>query len=212
MSEQMCDCCEITAEQLTEHTSPSDRWLAERPVTKAPLPQEMARRIDRYFTWESVETLADFIAAVRNATGGRSISVDDLCHAAEETPHRAMVEGETYHFQCFYDGIALAHLVDKPVKIRTESPTDELVLMQASPDGDISVTPPDAAMSFGVTTVRETLPRESSIQEAIYETICPSVRAFSSRKSYECWAEDIDVATVGMPLAAGVPVAAALTE
>jgi alkylmercury lyase len=212
MSEQTCDCCEITVEQSTEHTSPSDRWLAERPVTKAPLPQEMARRMDRFFDRESVETLADFITAARNATGGGSISVDDLCHAAAETPHRAIVEGETYHFQCFYDGIALAHLVDKPVEIRTESPTDEPVTMQASPDGDISVTPPDAAMSFGVATVQETLLRESSIREAIYEAICPSVKAFSGREPYERWAEEIDAATVGMPLAAGVPVAAALTE
>lgn len=46
----------------------------------------------------------------------------------------------------------------------------------------------------------------------MYAAVCPYVKAFPSRESYERWAESVNGATVGMPLAAGVPFAIVLSN
>lgn len=212
MPNQTCDCCGSTAERVPGDTASADRWLVERPVTNASLPDEMERRIGQFFGRESVDTLGDVATAIREATGGGSLATDDLCHVAAETSHRATTEDETYHFRCFYDGVALAHLADKSVEISTESPTGEPITVQASSDGEIDVSPPGAAMSFGIAASVDTASPNGPIQEEAYEAFCPYVRAFDSREDYEHWAEDIGADTVGMPLVAGVSFAAALTQ
>jgi alkylmercury lyase len=213
MSDQTCDCCgEMTVGQSTEPAPSSDRWLDERPVTDAPLPSDVANTMSQ-FLGESVETLDDFVTAARDATGGGALAVDDLCHTEDETPHRAIAEDETYHFECFYDGVALAHLVNESVEIRTESPAHERIETRASPEGDIDVTPSDAVMSFGIAVGVEPPAADGRpVDEAAVAAMCPYVKAFPTRESYERWAETVDAATVGMPLTAGVPVAAALIE
>lgn len=211
MSDQTCDCCKTTAGQPTKSTLASDRWLDERPVTDAPLPSDVASTMSR-FLGEPVETLDDFVTATRDATDGGALAVDDLCHTEDETPHRAIAEDETYYFECFYDGIALAHLVNESVEIRTESPAHERIEMRASPEGDIDVTPSDAVMSFGIALGVKPPADGRSVDEAAVAAMCPYVKAFPTRESYERWAETVDAAMVGMPLTAGVPVAAALIE
>ena len=211
MSDQACDCCRSTTVRTTEPAS-HDRWLVGRPVRDAPLPQAVGRNVGRLLGEEPVDTLAGFVVAIRDATGGGSLAVDDLCHAATETPHRAAMDGEGYFFQCFYDGVALAHLADESVEIRTESPAGEPVEMRASPDGTVDVTPPDAAVSFGVAADGDAPRSADPTPGEAYGAICPYVKAFPSREAYDRWAESIDVATVGLPLAAGVPIAAALAE
>ena len=212
MSDQTCDCCASAAEPTTERVPSHDRWLVERPVTNAPLPEDVGDRMSRFLGTESVETLAGFVAALTDTIDEGSFAVDDLCHAATETSHRATMSGETYHFRCFYDGVALAHLADEPAKVHTENPAGKPIEMQASPDGDIAVTPPNAAMSFGIADNVDSVAPEGPSPEEAYEAICPYVKAFSTRESYERWAESVDAATVGLPLAAGVPIAAALLE
>lgn len=150
MSDRTCECCGTTAERATGHTASHDHWLVERPVTTAPLLQEVGQRMIQFFGAGSIETLIDVAAAIRDAIGGRSLAIGDLCHVGTETPHCTTMAGETYHFRCFYDGIALAQLADEPVGIRTESLAGERVTVGTAPDGDIDVTPPDAAMSFGI--------------------------------------------------------------
>ena len=212
MSDQTCDCREPAAELTTERASSHDRWLVERPVTNVPLPEDVGDHMGRFLGTEPVETLAGFVAALRDTIDRGSLAVDDLCHAATETPHRATTSGETYHSRCFYDGVALAHLADEPAKIHTENPAGKPIEMQASPDGDITVTPPDAAMSFGIAGDVDSVAPDGPHPEAAYKAICPYVKAFSTRESYERWAEGVDAPTVGMPLAASVPIAAALVE
>ena len=212
MSDQTCDCCELAVELTTERAPSRDRWLVERPVTNAPLPEDVGNRMSRFLGTESIETPTGFVAALRDTIDRGSLAVDDLCHAATETPHRATMGGETYHFRCFYDGVALAHLADEPVRIHTESPAGESIEVQALSDGDIAVTPPDAAMSLGIAGDVDAVAPNVPHPEEAYEAICPYVKAFSTRESYEYWAKSVDAATVGMPLAAGVPIAAALVE
>ena len=163
------------------------------------------------FFGESIEAFDDMISAIRNVVEGEGIAIDGLCHVEAETPHYAKTEDETYYFRCFYDGIALAHLVDEPVEIRTETPTNEPIEMQASPESDIDATPSDAVMSFGVAIDRDVPAGDVPTVQEVYEAICPYVKAFHTRGDYERWAEDVTATTVGIPLESGVPIAAALT-
>lgn len=109
----------------------------------------VADDMSRFFG-QSIEGFDDTISAIRTVVRGDGIAFDELCHVDGETPHHAKTAGETYHFRCFYDGIALAHLVDAPVEIRTETPTNESIEIRASPETTVDVTPSDAVMSFGV--------------------------------------------------------------
>ncbi|RRJ34087.1 organomercurial lyase [Halocatena pleomorpha] len=211
MSDRACDCCESASEQANKRTDSHDRWLSERPVTNARLPPDMARRMKQLLDAESLETLGDFVRKLRDAASG-TITIDDLCHASTETPHRATVGSETYHFLCFYDGVALTYLVDKPVTIQTESPAGKRIEMRATPDGSIEITPADAVMSFGVAADVEIPGPAGPIEEVVYKAVCPYVKAFPSRETYESWAAGVGAATVGMVLPDGVPIAAALVD
>jgi alkylmercury lyase len=211
-----CDCCETTAPSIDSTTD--DRWIAEE-VMNAPLPSGMKEHMSQFFGRE-IKTLDALVWAIREVTDGRddynSLVINDLCHAGVETPHQATTADETYHFRCFYDGVALAHLANESVEIQTESPAGELIEMSVSPNGDIDVTPTDAVMSFGIATDVESSVDDTTtgpaISEIVMRIMCPYVKAFSTRAAYEHWAESVDGATVGMSLAVGISIAAALTS
>lgn len=217
MSELDCDCCGSTAEQHDDRVATADRWLEARPVTDAQLPADVTEAMER-FLGESVETLDDVVAAMREATGGGPLAEEDLCYSDGETPHSATVGEETHYFECFFDGVALAFLADEPVEIKTETPAGEPIELTASPEGEVDSTPSDAVLSFGISRDVAPAPEaeaggehtDRTVDEAAIAAICPAVRAFSTRRSYETWAAAAGYATVGLPLEAGVPVAAAL--
>jgi alkylmercury lyase len=211
------DCFETTVEQTTASATTDDRWLAE-DVMDTPLPIDMSRSMSQFFGRE-IKTLDALAVAIREMADGSDdddpLTSNDLCHAGGETPHRATTADETYHFRCFYDGVALAHLTDEPVEIQTGSPAGELIEMSVSPGGNVDVTPPDAAMSFGIATGEPSVDDTDAgpaIEEIAMRVMCPYVKAFSTRAAYENWAESVDGATVGMSLASGMPIAAALTS
>lgn len=210
MSDQDCNCADLSVDQASKHTANPDGWIEERPAKTAQLPVGVAENTSRFFG-ESIEAFDDVISAIRNVVEGGGIAIDELCHVEGETPHYAKTDTETYYFRCFYDGIALAHLVNEPVEIRTETPTNEPIEMEASPESDIDVTPPDAVMSFGVATDRGVPAGDVPTSQEVYGAICPYVKAFHTRNDYERWAEDVAATTVGIPLESGVPIAAALT-
>ncbi|RBI60282.1 alkylmercury lyase [halophilic archaeon] len=210
MPDEDCNCGDLAVDQAPEQTTNADSWVAERPVKTAGLLEAMADNMGRFFG-ESIETFDDMISAIRTVVDGDGIAVDELCHVEEETPHYAKTADETYYFRCFYDGIALAHLVDEPVEIQTETPTNDVIEMQASPDSEINVTPADAVMSFGVAMDCEDPGDDGPTAQDVYGAVCPYVRAFHTRADYERWTADVAATTVGIPLDAGVPIAAALT-
>ncbi|MBX0297991.1 organomercurial lyase [Haloarcula nitratireducens] len=210
MYDEDCNCGDLAVDQAPEQPTNGDNWAAERPVRTARLPDEMADNMGRFFG-ESIETFDDMISAFRTVVDGDGIAVDELCHVEEKTPHSAQTTDETYYFRCFYDGIALAYLVDEPVDIRTETPTNEVIEIQASPDSEIDVAPSDAVMSFGVATDYEDLAGDELTAQDVYGAVCPYVKAFQAREDYERWAADAAATTVGIPLDAGMPIAAALT-
>ena len=211
MSDQDCNCADPRVDQTTEQTPNSDSWIEEPPVKTAKLPEDVAENMSRFFG-EPIEAFDDMISAIRGVVEGDGIAIDELCHVEGETPHYAKTDDETHYFRCFYDGIALAHLVSEPVEIRTETPTYESIEIQASPESDIEVSPSDAVMSFGVATDRDVPAGNVPTAQEIYGVICPYVKAFHTHNDYERWAEDVAATTVGIPLESGVPIAAALTE
>lgn len=206
MSDETCSCGGSGVEQPTEET---DRWVDDRPVRSALLPDDVARVMTAFFGTGPVETFDDFVAATREGAGG-ALAVEDLCHVDGETPHVARAAGETYRFRCFYDGVALAYLVDEPVEIRTESPAGTGIELRVTPDGEVETSPPEAVMSFGIATDAADVTDPTA--EAVYGQVCPYVKAFPSRDSYREWAAAVDAATVGVPIAAGLPIAAAFAE
>lgn len=171
----------------------------------------MVRAMSRFTKRGSIETIGDFVTVVRDTVPDDDSLVDALCHADEATPHRTTVDGETYHFLCFFDAIVLAHLEETTITVRTESPAGEEIEIRASPDGEIDVTPPDAVMSVGVSAEEEPSDEDLTPTDA-YDSFCPYWQAFPTRETYEHWAAGVDAYTVGIPLAAGVPIAAALAE
>ncbi|PSQ33556.1 alkylmercury lyase [Halobacteriales archaeon SW_10_68_16] len=184
-AEQSCECCgtDPSAESATEATT--DRWLCETDYLTATLPEDLRRPL------------------------GRLLGVADLCHADCETAHRGTVDGETYHFQCFYDAVVLAALRDGTVEIRTESPDGTVV--EARADGaDIDVSPTSAAFSFGVDAAVEPPTGDGPTHADVYVAVCPYVKAFPDRAAYEQWVESTAAATVAMPLAGATELASAL--
>jgi alkylmercury lyase len=188
----------------------SARWIGDGNVLEAELPTDFQTTMSRFLGGANVATLGDWVEALRELIGG-SISAEELCHADDDTPHRARMEGETYHFQCFYDAIALSQLRDQSVDVRTESPGGEVV--EARVTGDVIHTKPaDAVTSFGVrANAPAAVEEEPSIGE-VYGAVCPYVKAFPDRAAYADWALDVDAATVALPLADGMPIAGALVE
>lgn len=205
---QTDDCCEQCGAQ--QPTTTGGRWLEAGSVMSGSLPADLAMVAGEFYGVGRVETLDDFVDASR-AMADSDLSVEQLCHANGETPHRATTTTETYRFQCFYDGVVLAHLRSEPVDVRTVSPSGVTVEMDVSSDGSVDVTPTDAAMSFGIAPDATPLDDDPT-PEDLYGSVCPWVQAFPSRDAYEGWAAATDAPTVGLPLAAGTPVAAALTD
>lgn len=87
MSDQTFDCCEITTKQSTANTLISEQWLNKHQVANMPLPSGLASTMSR-FLGESVETLEDFISAVRDGIEGDSLTVNDLCLVEDKTAHQ----------------------------------------------------------------------------------------------------------------------------
>lgn len=191
-----------------KYSADDSRWLGGTAVLDAELPDAFRTEMSRFLGRE-VATLDEWVAALRDANDG-AIDAKMLCHADEQTPHRAELAGETFHFQCFYDAVALARIRDEAVNIRTESPEGEVVKARAT-GHEIDPTPSTAVVSFGVATDATPEGAEPTLRET-YGAICPYVKAFPDRGAYEAWVDDVDAATVGMPLAEGLPVAGRLVD
>lgn len=205
-------CCKTPTDGEHDHRNENrtddDRWLGGTDVLDADLPAAFRAEMSGFLDRE-VTTLDEWVGALRDANGG-AIDAEMLCHADDETPHRATLDGETYHFQCFYDAVALARLRDGAVEIRTESPSGEVIEATSNGHG-IDPTPSTAVVSFGIERGAATADDEPTIAET-YGAICPYVKAFPDREAYASWADTVEAETVAMPLAEGVPVAGRLVD
>ncbi|MFB6360080.1 MAG: organomercurial lyase [Halobacteriales archaeon] len=210
-SDSADDCCCTTATRNPE-TPIGSHWIGRDSVLEAELPDPLKTRLGRLIGNRSVDTFADWVTEIRQFTGGGSISVEDLCHAASETDHWGELDGKRYDFRCFYDAVILAALADEPVDIRTVSPEGSAITAKAIGTSDLTVSPEQAVFSFGVAAnVEGPADGEPSAAE-VYAAVCPYVRAFRSPAAYAGWAEEVSAATVGMPLQGATSLAAALVE
>lgn len=196
----------------TNQPAPSRTDLLQPPVLEAELPADVAAGLGRLLGEDPVPTLEDWVTAVRRHTGGGAIAVEDLCHADGTTPHRGELDGDTYYFRCFYDAILLAAAVDRPVDIRTRSPTGSPIKATAVGDTGLTVDPPAAVFSLGVGAAVDPPGKEGPTNEDVYAAVCPWVRAFPDTSAYENWAATVPAATVALPFSTALTVAGALLD
>lgn len=179
---------------------------------EAPLPDDVGRVLGRLFETRSVPTLGAWVRKVRRRTGGGAIAAEDLCHAADETPHWGEIDGTRHHFVCFYDAVVLAALRDRPADIRTESPDGEPIELRAVGGNELNVSPEKAVFSFGVEKGVEPPADRDPRREDVYAAVCPYVKAFPDVQSYKRWAETVPAATVAMPLSGATEFASELVR
>jgi hypothetical protein len=209
----MSDDTRGSADGLETDAEPTaDRWLADGSPLSAELPADVGVALGRVLGEEPVETLGDWLAEVRRRVDGGAIAVEDLCHADEETGHWGELDGETYHFQCFYDAVVLSALAETPVDVRTESPDGTVIEARAAGTADLTVTPESAVFSFGVAESVEPPADEGPSHADVYAAVCPYVRAFPDADAYARWAATVPAVTVAMPLAGATDVAEKLVE
>lgn len=177
----------------------------------ARLPAPLAKHLERLVADPPIETVADWIATVRDQTGGGGIDIGDLCHTDAVTGHWAEVGGTRYDFRCFYDAVILAAFHDDPVTIRTESPAGTVIDAQAAGTEALTVDPASAVFSFGVAS-DVTPPDGAPTHESVYRAVCPYVQAFPTTSAYHDWRRTVPATTVAMPLADATEMAAALVE
>jgi hypothetical protein len=130
---------------------------------------------------------------------GRSVALDDLC-TTDDSPHRAIVDGDTRHYQCVTDAFILGAALDEAVTVRTVSPiADRELVVEFDADGNVS-TSDGAVLSFGVDRSVEA-PDGPVTPAAMYGRVCPYTKAFASRAEYDRWlAANPDVVADAQPL------------
>jgi alkylmercury lyase len=187
-----------------------DHWFAGDGVSEAELPEDVRTAFEQFFGGASIATIQDWTTEITRHTAGQSLAIEELCHADEETGHRGTISQDTYHFVCFYDAVLLAALADEPVDVRTESPGGTAIEARATGSDDLTVTPADAVVSFGIATDAEPSTDGGPTLEDAYAAICPYVKAFPDRAAYEQWAGTVPAATIAMPLSDATEVTMAL--
>lgn len=189
-----------------------DSWTSGQDILAADLPTDMQVALGSLLGRDSVETLEEWVGEVRRRTGGGSIAVDDLCHARKQTEHWGEMDGDRYHFLCFYDAVILSALVDEPVDVRTVSPDGAVIEAHAAGTDDLTVAPEDAVFSFGGDESAAAPTDGSPTFADVYQAVCPYVRAFPDMEAYTRWANAVPAVTVAMPLDDATEVAAALVQ
>lgn len=203
-------CCGGTAELTAENETSAGRRTSDASALETELPRDLRSALGRFLGVDSVETLGAWAAEVRRRVGGGTIGVEELCLTSEKTEHWGTVDGERYHFACFYDAVILAALSDRPVDIRTKSPDGTVIEARAVGGNDLTVTPEGAVFSFGIDRSVEPPADGGPTLERGYAAICPYVKAFPNPGVYERWAKNAPAATVALPLAGATELAAEL--
>lgn len=212
MTDDSCPCCSNVTERDAANGSSTEQWQIDDSVLTTELPEELGSTLGRFLGTEPIDTLGGWVAAVRYHIDGRSITIEELCTTDERTEHWGTVDGEKYHFACFYDAVILAALVDSPVDIRTKSPDGRVIEAHAVGTDELTVDPDDAVFSFGIDGDVSPPSEEGPTLDDGYAAICPYVRAFPAREAYERWATSVHATTVAMPLGGATELAAALVE
>ena len=212
MTENSCHCCGSVTEHTAMDNSETEQWQGGDSVLTTELPADLSSALGRFLGTESVETLGGWVAAVRYHIDGASVTIDELCVTDGETDHWGIVDGEKYHFACFYDAVILAAVVESPVDIRTKSPDGTVIEARAVGTDKLTVNPGEAVFSFGIDKDISQPSEDGPSLEDGYAALCPYVNAFSNREAYERWADSVHAATISMPLEGATELAAVLVK
>jgi hypothetical protein len=212
VSDEICSCCNPQFDAILDGGKSGEPWEPSSDVLEAELPIEIREALGSFLGERSINTLKDWVSEIRQRTGGGSISIEDLCHSTSDTEHWGEVNGERYHFICFYDAVILAAMTDEPVDIRTKSPDGTVITATALGSDELRVTPEESVFSFGIDpSVLGNENGDPSLGD-VYAAVCPFVKAFPSRLTYEGWRNQVPAATVALPLSGATELAAALVD
>lgn len=148
--------------------------LEETSVLDAELPEDVRSALGRFLGVETVDSLGEWASEVRRHVDADSISIEELCLTDKQTNHWGIMDGDRYYFVCFYDAVILAVLSDRPVDIRTESPTGKVIEARAIGSDELTVMPDEAVFSFGIESVNSPSEEGPTLEEG-YTWICPYV-------------------------------------
>lgn len=206
----LCDCALPDPDHSGTVLPAEYRWIGGSSPLEEPLPLDVQVALGKLLGRGRIMDLREWAMAVREQTAVGAIAINDLCHVRGESDHWAEVDGERYHFLCFYDAVILSALLDEPVDIRTLSPDGEEIVAHAAGTSDLRVAPTEAVFSFGVEAAIESPGDDGPSRQTVYEAVCPYVQAFPDRAAYERWASAIPAVTVAMPLAGATDLSAEL--
>lgn len=150
------------------------------------------------------KTLGDGFEAVtgRLKEEGVTVTLEDM-YQPEPTRH-SVHAGDTVEFvPCVMDAMIVALRLDTdPVEIHSEPPGgDETVRFQVTED-EITVTPEDAVVSFGLGLEESVDPDFDSIDESLNDpntpipTTCSVINSFPDSAAYERWVAGVTDAAV----------------
>lgn len=136
---------------------------------------------------------------------GVTITIEDMYHS-EPTRHVVHAGDTIEYVRCVMDAMIVALLLDTdPVKIHSKPPeSDETVRFQVT-DEEITVTPEDAVVSFGLGLKESADPNLESLDESLNDpnapipTICWVTNAFPDSAAYEPWTTNVTDVAVTEP-------------
>lgn len=145
------------------------------------------------------ETFSDWVDALAFLVDHDNIDVglDMLC-TTDDSPHKATFNGQIQHYRCFQDPVMIPFLTDKvgTVTIETESPVNGDPIELTVTNTDITATPQDVVVSFGVAADVDEPAEDVPSPILAYSHFCPYGNVFTSREEYEEWAADVDAITM----------------
>lgn len=124
-------------------------------------------------------------------------STSDM-YQEEETPHAVYLPDDVQHVPCVLDALLVGFSTGaEPVRIESTSPVDGVVVEYRVADDEVSVTPRDAVVSFGVTPADATgLPHGDDAVAGTRFASCAYINSFPDARSYERWAGSTGAAPI----------------
>lgn len=145
------------------------------------------------------KTFGDWIEAMAFIANRDDIDVDaNMLCTIDESPHKAIFNGQTQHYQCVQDPIILPFLANDidTVEIETESPVSGEVIRFTVTEANIEADPSDVVMSFGVAEDADAPLEDVPSPILAYGRFCPYGNVFHTHEEYETWAGDVDAITM----------------
>lgn len=209
MENDDCDCGR--ARDFDGNAQADPNWLGTENVLETPLPASLQREFEDLFDRDSIATLSTLESVLRKEFGLPGVDHNVLCTRSDPTAHWAVHDGEVSYFRCFFDAALLPALVATTVDIRTIDPQGNAIEAWAVGSGDPTIRPPSAVASFGIDPTEVDRSSATPTREEAYAAICPAVRGFEDRRTYEAWSRERGLITVGLPFSTCLEIARAVS-